>query len=63
MILVDAHIEVDAMITVKAGHDIAVEAKQRVLARHHVLNMMTHVDPWHRPDLDHDIAPAIPAVE
>ena len=53
MIVVDAHIEVDAMITVEAGHDIAVLARQRVLQRHRVLNLMTHVDPWHRPDLDH----------
>jgi cation diffusion facilitator family transporter len=53
MIVVDAHIEVDASITVEAGHDIAVEARQRVLKRHRVLNLMTHVDPWKRPDLDH----------
>jgi cation diffusion facilitator family transporter len=53
MIVVDAHIEVDALITVEAGHDIAVEARQRVLKRHRVLNLMTHVDPWRRPDLDH----------
>lgn len=53
MIVVDAHIEVDANISVEAGHDIAVEARQRVLQRHRVLNLMTHVDPWHRPDLDH----------
>ena len=53
MIVVDAHIEVDASITVEAGHDIAVEARQRVLKRHRVLNLMTHVDPWRRPDLDH----------
>jgi cation diffusion facilitator family transporter len=62
MIVVDAHIEVDAGITVEAGHDIAVEARARVLQRHRVLNLMTHVDPWHRPDLDHatprSIAPA-----
>src|SRR5450830_903278 len=64
MIVVDAHIEVDATITVEAGHDIAVEARARVLQRHRVLNLMTHVDPWHRPDLDHAIprstAPASP---
>ncbi len=53
MIVVDAHIEVDANITVEAGHDIAVQARQRVLQHHRVLNLMTHVDPWHRPDLDH----------
>ena len=53
MIVVDAHLEVDAAITVEAGHDIAVLARLRVLERHRVLNMMTHVDPWKRPDLDH----------
>nr|WP_255423220.1 cation diffusion facilitator family transporter [Undibacterium sp. CY21W] len=53
MIVVDAHIEVDATITVEAGHDIAVEARQRVMMRHRVLNLMTHIDPWKRPDRDH----------
>jgi cation diffusion facilitator family transporter len=57
MIVVDAHLEVDAAISVEAGHDIAVEARQRVLARHRVLNLMTHVDPWRKPDLDHQSAP------
>ena len=57
MVIVDAHIEVDALLTVEAGHDIAVEARQRVLQRHRVLNLMTHVDPWRRPDLDHPAAP------
>jgi cation diffusion facilitator family transporter len=54
MIVVDAHIEVNAQLTVEQGHDIAVEARQRVMRRHRVLNLMTHVDPWSRPDLDHD---------
>jgi cation diffusion facilitator family transporter len=58
MIVVDAHIEVDASISVEAGHDIAVLARQRVLQRHRVLNLMTHVDPWRRPDLDHPVAAA-----
>jgi cation diffusion facilitator family transporter len=53
MIVVDAHIEVDADISVEAGHDIALEARQRVLHRHRVLNLMTHVDPWRCPDPDH----------
>jgi len=57
MIIVDAHIEVDALLTVEAGHDIAVEARQRVLKRHRVLNLMAHVDPWRRPDLDHTLTP------
>jgi cation diffusion facilitator family transporter len=60
MIIVDAHLEVDATLTVEQGHDIAVEAQKRVMARHRVLNLMTHVDPWRRPDLDH--AAAAPAV-
>ena len=45
LIVADAHIEVDAMLT--------VEARRRVMQRHGVLNLMTHVDPWKRPDLDH----------
>jgi len=57
MILVDAHLEVDAAISVEAGHDIAVQARQRVLQRHRVLNLMTHIDPWRRPDLDHAAGP------
>ena len=56
LIVVDAHIEVDATLTVEAGHSITVAARQRVLERHRVLDLMTHVDPWRRPDLDH--APA-----
>ena len=55
MIVVDAHLEVDASISVEAGHDIAVESRQRVLQRHRVLNLMTHVDPWRRPDADHEL--------
>jgi cation diffusion facilitator family transporter len=61
MIVVDAHIEVDAMLSVEAGHDIAVEARNRVMQRHRVLNLMTHVDPWRRPDLDHRAAMPKPA--
>jgi len=53
MIVVDAHIEVDASISVEEGHAIAVEARNNVMQRHRVLNVMTHVDPWRRPDLDH----------
>ncbi len=53
MIVVDAHIEVDANITVEAGHDIAVAARERVFEHHRVLDLLTHIDPWHRPDRDH----------
>lgn len=61
MIVVDVHLEVDATLTVEAGHDIAVLARQRVMQRHRVLNVMTHVDPWRRPDRDHAVAAIRPA--
>lgn len=48
MVLVDVHIEVDALLSVEAGHAIAVAARERVMQEHQrVLNVMTHVDPWH----------------
>ena len=50
MIVVDAHIEVDALITVAAGHNIALAARERVMQRHRVLNLMTQVDPAQRSD-------------
>lgn len=61
MIVVDAHIEVDAALSVESGHAIAVDARNRVMQRHRVLNLMTHVDPWQRPDLDHAGAAPKPA--
>jgi len=57
MVVADAHIEVDAMLTVEEGHNIAVAARQAVMQRHRVLNLMTHVDPAHRHDGDHEVAP------
>jgi len=53
MIVADVHLEVDGQLSVEAGHDIAVDARQRVMQRHRVLNLLVHIDPWHRPDLDH----------
>jgi cation diffusion facilitator family transporter len=58
LIVVDAHIEVDAALSVQASHGIVVEATRRVLKSHRVLNLMTHVDPWPRPDLEHAPPPA-----
>ena len=54
MIIVDAHIAVDASITVEAGHAIATAARRRVMQHHRVLNLMTHVDPWRHPAPDHE---------
>lgn len=62
MIVVDVHLEVDATLTVEAGHDIAVQARHRVMQRHRVLDVLTHVDPWRRPDRDHDRGEAAAAV-
>lgn len=45
LILVDVHIEVPGELSVIAGHDIAVDAHNRVLTRHNVLNVMIHIDP------------------
>ncbi len=45
MILVDAHIEVEGTLSVEAGHEIAVAARQAVMQRHRVLNLLTHIDP------------------
>lgn len=49
--IVDVHIEVDAKITVLQGHDIAVEARKRILENHKVLDVMTHLDPYGHADL------------
>ncbi|GAB4214793.1 MAG: cation diffusion facilitator family transporter [Rhodoferax sp.] len=54
LIVVDAHLEVLATLTVEQGHDIAVEARARVMRNHRVLNLMTHIDPYKRPDRDHE---------
>lgn len=43
--LVDVHLEIDGDKSVREGHDIALEARRRVMAAHKVLNVMTHVDP------------------
>lgn len=57
MIVADVHIDVDRAISVEAGHDIAVAARAQVLARHRVLNVMTHVDPVKRTSPDTDGRP------
>ena len=57
LIAADVHLEVEATLSVEAGHDIAVEARSRVMQAHPVLSLMIHVDPWRRPDRDHDTGP------
>ncbi|MDD2721157.1 MAG: cation diffusion facilitator family transporter [Gallionella sp.] len=43
--LVDAHILVDPRISVSEGHYIAESARNAVLSKHHVLDVMVHIDP------------------
>jgi len=43
--LVDAHILVDPKISVSEGHYIAEAARRAVLAQHHVMDVMVHIDP------------------
>lgn len=57
LIAADVHLEVEATLSVEAGHDIAVEARRRVMQAHPVLSLMIHVDPWRCPDRDHDTSP------
>jgi cation diffusion facilitator family transporter len=45
MILVDAHLEVYAHLSVEVGHDIGLAAQHAVMQRHRVLNVLTHIDP------------------
>jgi cation diffusion facilitator family transporter len=53
MIVVDVHLEVLSTLTVEQAHDISVDAQQRVMQHHRVLHLLTHIDPYKRPDLDH----------
>jgi cation diffusion facilitator family transporter len=43
--LVDAHIMVDPKISVSEGHYIAESARHAVLKKHHVMDVMVHIDP------------------
>jgi cation diffusion facilitator family transporter len=43
--IVDVHLELDGEQTVTQGHAIATLARRRVMEQHHVLDVMTHVDP------------------
>jgi len=44
-ILVDVHLEVKGDLSIRDGHDIAVEARTRVMNSCQVLNVMVHIDP------------------
>ncbi|UXY12497.1 cation diffusion facilitator family transporter [Kosakonia sp. ML.JS2a] len=46
LILVDVHLEVPEHLSVRDGHDIAVAARERVMTKNDVLNVMVHIDPF-----------------
>lgn len=48
-IVLDVHLEIDGNISVREGHDIAVAARNRIMAAFPVLNVMTHLDPVELP--------------
>lgn len=45
MLWVEVDLEMDGSLTIREGHDIAVEARRRVMAKERVLDVMTHFDP------------------
>ena len=45
LVLVDDHLEVAGELSVAEGHQIARQARERVMAQHPVLNVMVHLDP------------------
>lgn len=44
-ILVDVHLEIEGSLTVVQGHRIALDVRRRLMEKHAVMNVMTHVDP------------------
>ncbi len=49
MIWVEVDLEMNGELTILAGHEIAAEARRRVMAQEAVLDVMTHFDPVVRP--------------
>ncbi|HDK5921345.1 TPA: cation transporter [Klebsiella quasipneumoniae] len=45
LVLVDVHLEVAGELSVAEEHQIARQARERVMAQHPVLNVMVHLDP------------------
>lgn len=45
MIWVEVDLEMDSRLTIAQGHDIAVQARERVMENEAVLEVMTHFDP------------------
>lgn len=45
MIIIDAHIEVNGNLSVREGHDIAVNVRYLIMQKHRVIDVITHIDP------------------
>jgi cation diffusion facilitator family transporter len=45
LFLIDVHIEVEGQKTIQEGHDLALMARNAVLDKYPVLNVMIHIDP------------------
>ncbi|MBS7783976.1 cation diffusion facilitator family transporter, partial [Providencia stuartii] len=44
--LVDVHLEVDGNMSIVAGHEIAVNVRDKLMENPQILNVMTHLDPY-----------------
>ena len=49
MIWVEVDLEMDGNLTIHEGHEIAVQARRRVMQQEAVLDVMTHFDPVKTP--------------
>lgn len=54
---VDLHVQVDASLNVKKGHEIAGEVKSKILKKHpEVISVLIHVEPFAKTSPDVDIS-------
>ena len=64
MIWVEVDLEMDGMLTIQEGHEIAAEARRRVMQQEAVLDVMTHFDPVVMRAADYSaLRPNAPGVE
>lgn len=62
MIWVEVDLEMDGRLTILEGHDIAAEARRRVMESEPVLDVMTHFDPVMAHAADHSALEKFPGV-
>lgn len=59
MLWVEVDLEMDGSLTIVQGHEIAAEARRRVMAQEPVLDVMTHFDPVMPADSTSDNLPSV----